>query len=146
MIWAAAEALGLRYERCVQLFQSQLFEDEFPEDNRRYQNVQYVDAVDGDRAKSLTHMRRAMLSSEPFEAAVFIGGMEGLFEEYELFRDLWPRASVVAIPSPGGTAAEIYELIGENEELRHAIDYSAWLYELLSIRADEERRTFFQRG
>lgn len=140
MIWAAAESLGVGYSENVRLFQSRYFEDRFPEDNLKYKNVTLVDAIPDDKDASLARMRDEMLSSEQFEAAVFIGGMEGVLLEFELFRTRWPDARVVALPSPGGTARELFDKLGLPDELEHALDYSAWLYELLEIGSAEPRR------
>ena len=139
MVWHAAESLGISYSRNVRLFQSLYFEDRFPEDNARFGNTRFIDAVVGDKDASLLRMRREMLNSENFEAAVFVGGMEGLRAEYALFRERWPNASIVALPSPGGVARELYKEVKLPGEMEHALDFSAWLYDLLRIRADERR-------
>lgn len=60
MIWVVAEGLGLQYGSWVKLYQSRYFEDEFPEDNERFQNVTFTDDVDRDREKSLRAMRERM--------------------------------------------------------------------------------------
>ena len=39
MIWVVAEGLGTDYGSWVKLYQSKHFEDEYPEDNQRFQNV-----------------------------------------------------------------------------------------------------------
>ena len=44
MIWAAAEDMGVDYAAWVHLYQSRLFQDEFPAENARFQNVTYIDA------------------------------------------------------------------------------------------------------
>src|ERR1051325_7269812 len=72
MIWAAAEGLGVPYAQTVRLFQSRFFDDRYPQDNARFGNVTYVDAVPGDLAASLRVMRRTMLTAYRFDAAVFV--------------------------------------------------------------------------
>jgi hypothetical protein len=42
------------------LYQSRYFEDEFPEDNERFQHVTYINPVAQDREKSLLAMRERM--------------------------------------------------------------------------------------
>ena len=51
-------------------YQSRFFADMFPEENRRFANVQYIDDVSGDREASLLRMRQAMLSRADLVAAV----------------------------------------------------------------------------
>jgi len=84
MVWAVCADLGVQYANAVRLYQSRYFEEFFPRENARFRNVVYVDAAKGDRANSLLKMRKQMLKG-PFSAAVFIGGMEGILEEHELF-------------------------------------------------------------
>jgi hypothetical protein len=105
MLWAASQELGVEYANSVRLFQSKFWKDEdFPEENKQFGNVTYVDAVVGDREKSLQAMRLSMLQSESFEAAVFIGGMEGIFDEHKLFSSLYPKAKCVPVAVTGGAA------------------------------------------
>lgn len=91
----------------VTLFQSAFFEREFLKDNRAFANPVIVPAVGLDRAASLTRMREDMIASEPFCAGVFVGGMEGVVEEFELFRRLQPKARVLAMASTGGAALAV---------------------------------------
>ena len=85
MVLVVAEAMGIDYGRWVRLYQSRFFEDEFPEDNARFANVTFTDAVAGDREASLLSMRKHMFEDVSFSSAVFIGGMGGVIDEYELF-------------------------------------------------------------
>jgi hypothetical protein len=105
MLWAAAQDLSVKYANSVRLFQSKDWKDEdFPEENKRFGNVNYIEPVDGDRSKSLEAMRLAMLKSQPFEAAVFIGGMEGVFDEHKMFAALHPQAKCLPVQMTGGAA------------------------------------------
>ena len=90
MIWVVAQDIGVDYGRWVRLYQSRHFKDEFPEDNERFQNVTYTDDIDKDREKSLFAMRERMFSEHKFKAAVFIAGMSGIVQEYNLFRRMQP--------------------------------------------------------
>ena len=71
----------MKYSNAVVLYQSRYFEELFPEENKHFANVEYVEAVEGDREASLLAMRRAMLSRPDLEAAVFI---EVAWKEYWL--------------------------------------------------------------
>ncbi|MFT5711271.1 MAG: hypothetical protein ACI8QT_001976 [Halioglobus sp.] len=55
--------LGIDYSQVVCLFQSRFFEDRYPEDDRRFNNVTYIDAVNNDRKESLYRMRRRLFSA-----------------------------------------------------------------------------------
>src|SRR5713226_3250030 len=71
MVWAVCEDLGVKFADAVVLYQSRFFEDIFPEENRHFGNVEYIDAVPGDLGASLLNMRKAMLSRGDLDAAVF---------------------------------------------------------------------------
>lgn len=104
MLWSICEDLGVDYADAVVLYQSQFFEDVYPEENHKFRNVIYTDAVSENREASLLHMRKQMLSREDLTGAVFIGGMEGVETEHEIFKYYHPHASVLPVPSPGGAA------------------------------------------
>jgi hypothetical protein len=107
MVWAICSDLGADYSKQVVLYQSAFFKSGFPQENSRFQNVVVVEAVENDREKSLNRMRHAMISRNDLAAAVFIGGMDGIFSEYQLFRRFHPKGQVVVASSTGGAAREL---------------------------------------
>ncbi|CAM5507551.1 SLOG domain-containing protein [Eoetvoesiella caeni] len=107
MIWSICEDLGMDYSQSVVLYQSKFFQDRYPEENRRFQNVVLTEAVPDDRGASLQFMREIMLSREDLVAAVFIGGMEGVEVEHEIFRRCHPTSKVLPVPAPGGAALNL---------------------------------------
>lgn len=140
MVLAVCRDFGMEFEAPVVLYQSTYFESQYPEDNRYFETI-FTDRVDNDLANSLSLMRRQMLS-RPLEAAVFIGGMAGLFEEYEVFRHLHGGgATVLALGAPGGAARTIAEKYGgpDFERDMERIDFARLFHERLGIAADEPR-------
>ncbi len=92
----------------VEIFQSRQYEPIVPAETRRlaergFGAIRWTDDV-GDRTENLALMRRAMLDRE-LAAGVFVGGMEGVVEEFELFGE---RLRFV-IAAPGGAARELAE-------------------------------------
>lgn len=139
MIWAAAEGLGVDYGKSVRLFQSQFFEDQYPEDNKKFKNVTFIQRG-RDLQESLSLMRTSMLTAYSYEAAVFIGGMEGIREEFEIFKRYAPRGKLLPVYTPGGVARELFEQTPNiPHDFKFAIDYSAWFYNLLRIKTIDER-------
>jgi hypothetical protein len=106
LIRMAAESIGAVDH--VRIFQSELFAERAPKDNAAFPGLVRVRPVRGNREASLLRMRKTMLRSEKFGAGVFIGGMEGVEQEYELFRDLHPHARVLPIASAGGAARLLF--------------------------------------
>ena len=140
MIWAVCEDLGVSFARAVVLYQSRYFADIFPEENQRFGNVEFVDAVPGDREASLLRMREAMLSRSDLAAAVFIGGMEGILEEYAMFTEFHPGSKVLAVPGPGGAARNLAERMGvENESELQKVDFARLFHVGLNVAPNEPR-------
>jgi hypothetical protein len=115
MLWAACESVGVEYAKWVTLYQSMYFRDDFPKANAHFRNVQFIDKKKS-RAASLLTMRSTMLRRPGIEAAVFIGGMEGIVAEYRLLQELKPTAQVVFVGAPGGAA----RILAQNR--RHETD------------------------
>lgn len=142
MIWVVASDLGVEYGGWVRLYQSLHFSDEFPEDNERFQNVTFSDDVDGDREKSLRVMRERMFTEHHFSSAVFIGGMGGIVDEFELFKRFQPEATVIPVVSTGGATLNVAERIGSiSADLSSDLDYVALFHRHLGIPVQERRYT-----
>lgn len=139
MIWTYAEALDVDYGRWVTLYQSDFFEDDFPEENSRFANVVVTKAVGDDLARSLEVMRRRMISENTFDAAVFIGGMRGIFDEYQMFMELAPQAAVLPIMSTGGAAEELGLELNASKDFINELDYVELFYKKLAIDPNEPR-------
>jgi hypothetical protein len=107
MIWNICEDLGADYTDSVTLYQSRFFEGSYPEENQRFDNVVYIDPVPGDIKGSLKLMREQMLSREDLIGAVFIGGMDGVEVEYDIFRRFNPEAFILPVAAPGGAALNL---------------------------------------
>lgn len=146
MVWAICENLGVRYADAAVLYQSRLFGDLFPEENARFKNVRYVDAVNNDRAESLRAMREAMFRETAFGAAVFIGGMEGIFEEYEMLTALQPNARVLPVAAPGGAAADLADKVMPKNEDVQSVDFARLFSSYLKIVPNAPRTLGAEKG
>jgi len=142
MVHAVCKDFGMEFAPPVVLYQSRFFENRFPEDNKYFETV-LVDYVEGDLAGSLVALRRTMLS-RPIETAVFIGGMEGIFQEYEMFQGRHgPNAHVLALGAPGGAARRLAEGSVSNGRIERdldRIDFARLFQERLGISPKEERQ------
>lgn len=141
LLWSAAQSVGVEYAVAVELFQSRLFEDDFPQENKHFSNVTYVDAVEKDKDKSLLAMRQAMVRSTEFDAAVFIGGMEGIADEYELFTTHYPNAVCIPISQTGGASVALAQRLRYEAPRDIApLDFVTLLYRELNIRPSQRRQ------
>lgn len=140
MIWAVAESMGVDYGQWVRLYQSKWFTDQFPEDNEKFRNVTFTEVVDGDQNKSLRHMRERMFNEQQFDAAVFIGGMGGIVEEFELFIQLQPNANALPVISTGGAVLDLEKRATLlPDDLRNDFDYISLFHRHLQIAPREMR-------
>ncbi|UPL50213.1 SLOG domain-containing protein [Hymenobacter sublimis] len=108
LIRIIAEGLGLHTQSPVILYQSAFFEGSFPESNSAFETI-IVTKRAQDKKESLALMRQQMLTDHIFDAGVFIGGMEGVEEEFELFKRYQPNVSVLPLATTGGAAKVIYD-------------------------------------
>ena len=80
---------GFDYNEHITIYQSNYFLGKMPKENQQFDNVVLTDEVRSyadekkNIAESLAIMRERMLTDNPIYAGVFIGGMEGVLDEYE---------------------------------------------------------------
>lgn len=136
LIRAVAESVGILGVDRVRLFQSAWFRDTLPSDNaafERYELTQKKVTL----AESLAEMRERMFSASEFDAGIFIGGMEGVEVEFELFRSGHPNAKVLPVASTGAAAAIIYqrerERLSLSDELETEYAYPSLFRRLLDL-------------
>jgi hypothetical protein len=122
-------------ERVI-MYQSRYFERVFPDDNAAFEHVEMIDAIPGDQKASLLSMRAAMLG-QVFRLGIFLGGMEGVEEEYAMFRQLHPNVPAYPVASTGAAAGRIFaadaDLQREHPELRDEISYLSLMRGLVGI-------------
>ena len=84
-----------------------------------------------------------MLSRTDLDAAVFIGGMEGVQAEYDLFTASHPNGKILPVPSTGGAARLLAQsLNGQQGETLDDVDFASLFYRKLAISPTEPRDQF----
>jgi hypothetical protein len=100
----------LRVGQQVTIYQSEYFADQITAEVRRLVDVEgatmLMTATTEELETSLEAMRRQMFTVS-FSAAFFIGGMSGIFDEFDLLGEIQPSASRFVFEAPGGQAALI---------------------------------------
>lgn len=95
----------------VTLYQSEQYRESFPEDNFDFEDVRLTpkgaNEIDSNRI-----LRMEMLGGKNFAAGIFIGGMEGVEIEYEMFRSMYPSAPLFPVASTGGGAKLLFDHYG----------------------------------
>lgn len=99
-------------QEVVDVYQTRYFEGRVPREtldliDRGYGVLHWTDYEPSNRDRSLELMREEMLAAEALAAAVFIGGMEGIFEEDRLLIRLQPEVPRLPLRAPGGAARKL---------------------------------------
>lgn len=132
LVHLAAERLGAADN--VFIYQSQFFQHLIPPSSLKFRHLIWTPAG-ADRDSSLLRMREQMISSEPFHAGVFIGGMEGVEEEFQLFQRYHPNALILAVASTGAAARGLFyqQPVGSKDAgLEHDVAYASLFRRLLT--------------
>ncbi|MGK7248369.1 hypothetical protein ACSNOU_04725 [Acinetobacter oleivorans] len=107
LIAAVLKKMEVNVQEHVILYQSNYFKDILPAENEYFETVIRTDAMQ-DRDQSLELMRKKMIDENDFCAAIFIGGMEGVEDEYNLFKKAHPHSPVFPIASTGAASKILY--------------------------------------
>jgi hypothetical protein len=114
LIYYVMDKLKLKVQGHMTLYQSEFFKEKFPPDNNKFENVILTENL-GDIPSSVKRMRERIFSENKFEAAVFIGGMNGIIDEFNMFREYNPNALLLPIASTGAATKIVYEDLLPNE-------------------------------
>ncbi|WAX93466.1 hypothetical protein N7E70_017445 [Aminobacter sp. NyZ550] len=121
-LYARNAKLGNKH---ITIYQSDFFRGEMPRENDDFADIRYTAKVAGGVAENLALMRSEMLRSRKFDAAVLIGGMEGIRDEASMFKELHPQAKVLPVPATGA-AARIEFLEGDYPDfLKNEISFAS---------------------
>ena len=117
----------------VFIYQSLFFQSVIPPSSLQFRHLIWTPG-EPDRDASLLRMREQMITSEPFLAGVFIGGMEGVEEEFDLFQRHHPHARILAVASTGAAARILFDQRPwgvKDAGLEHDVAYASLFRRLL---------------
>lgn len=130
LISSIFDSIQVDIKRHVTLYQTDFFRDQFPEENKHFKESIVVTKNLGDRVKSLQLMRQKMIAENDFIAGIFVGGMEGVEDEYKLFVESHPSTMVLPMASTGAAALMIYKEGSFEKSLQDDYAYIALFYKL----------------
>ena len=110
LVLMVANELGTKDS--VDIFQSEWFEDQITQETRTLAEAGYGSISWTPKLptweESLQAMREEMLGGDRTPiAGVFVGGMEGIVDEYRLFLRCQPGVPCISLVGPGGAAATL---------------------------------------
>lgn len=130
LISSILESINVNIKEHVHLYQSDYFRQMFPVENEEFSESLIVTENIGSRDESLALMREKMIVNNDFIAGIFVGGMEGVEDEFELFTKSHPEAMVLPMASTGAAALGIYEEGDFDVSLKDDYAYIALFYKL----------------
>jgi hypothetical protein len=117
------DRMNVNLKEHITLYQSLFFENNFPSDNFAFENIVLTEKTDN-RDESLELMRRKLINENDFKVGIFIGGMEGINDEYLMFKQRHPNALILPIASTGAATNILYENQPQNFDIRLKNDYA----------------------
>ena len=130
LISSILKSIDVNIKEHVHLYQSDYFRQMFPVENEEFSESLIVTDNIGSRDESLSLMREKMIVNNDFVAGIFVGGMEGVIDEFELFTQSNPEAMVLPMASTGAAALEIYKGGDFDDSLKDDYAYIALFYRL----------------
>ena len=136
LIRVILEKLKTDVSKHVVLYQSGFFSKIFPSDNEHIECIKLINEIKDNKDESLALMRKEMIGGNDFTAGIFIGGMEGVEDEFNLFKQYHPDALLLPVATTGAASLSIYQASPENymEELNTDYAYMALFTKLLKGR------------
>lgn len=117
------DKMNVELNKHVTLYQSLFFEEYFPPDNFAFENIVLTEKGNN-RVESLELMRSKLINENDFKVGIFIGGMEGINDEYLMFKERHPNALILPIASTGAAAKILYESQPQAYDIRLKNDYA----------------------
>ena len=134
LISLVLERYNLKMSDRVTLYQSAHFKDKFPPQNKNV-GIRIITRDTGNADSSILHLRQQMLGDNKYHAAVFIGGMKGVIEEFKMIKDYHPEVRCFPVASTGAAARMLYDEHPEefDERLLTELSYTSLFKELLIL-------------
>ncbi|MDI1235542.1 MAG: hypothetical protein PSX81_14795 [bacterium] len=117
------DRMNIDLKKHITLYQSLFFKEYFPPDNFAFENIVLTEKKNN-RDESLVLMRSKLINENDFKVGIFIGGMEGINDEYLMFKERHPNALILPIATTGAAANILYENQPQNFDIRLKNDYA----------------------
>ena len=117
----------------IKIYQSSFFKGKTPKEVAYFDNISWTPMIQGDLKASVEKMRDVMFNENPDTVmAVFIGGMDGILQEYKKIIQVFPQVSIVPLSSTGGAAVDVYKSAKcQNSDFSDSYAYLSLFQELL---------------
>lgn len=116
LVWEVAK--DYLHEECknlIRIYQSTYFIGKTPKEVEYFNNVVWTSAKET-ISESVDYMRDQMFRENNTSIAVFIGGMNGITDEYGKIRTYYPEVQILPIATTGAASAKLYKDLGLNNQ------------------------------
>lgn len=114
LVWEVAkDYLHEEFKTLVHIYQSSWFLGNTPKEVEFYNNVVWTEAKDS-ILESIEFMRNQMFRENKTTIAVFIGGMKGIMDEYDLITKYYSDVKILPIATTGAASEKLYKDLGLN--------------------------------
>lgn len=114
LVWEVAkDYLHDGFKEFVHIYQSSWFKGKTPKEVEFFNNVVWTEAKENVPA-SVEYMRNQMFKENETTIAVFIGGMEGIKDEYDLITKFYPDVEILPVATTGAASEKLYKDLGYN--------------------------------
>ena len=116
LIWEVAKDYAPDdFKGLIRIYQSEFFKDKTPMEVSFFENIVWTERKD-DIPSSVAFMRHQMFSeNRTTAAAVFIGGMKGVIEEFDLIKEYNPEIKIYPMATTGAASRELYKSLKIND-------------------------------
>ena len=138
LVWSVAKDFSKKEKPLITIYQSKFFEGKTLHEIDYFENIVWTEKVENNLAASIENMRKQMFCENETVAAVFIGGSNGIRDEYELLKDISPQTRMLPFASTGGVSKMMYDREKIDEpELTESFAYYQIFKDLLKDYKDD---------
>mgnify|MGYP006916068879 CR=1 FL=1 len=109
LVWEVARDYSQDdFSHLVKIYQSKFFLGKTPKEVAYFENIHWT-ASKKYLPDDITQMRRQMFQENQTTAAVFIGGMDGVIDEFKMVQYYYPDVNVLPLATTGAASARLYK-------------------------------------
>lgn len=124
LIWEIARDYSKGdFRKLIRIYQSSFFIGKTPKEVSFFDNIIWTDRREK-ISDSISLMRTQMFKENETSTAVFIGGMKGIIDEYNMIKSIYSDVKVLPIATTGAASAQLCKDLGiDNPDLLDNYSY-----------------------
>lgn len=112
LVWSVAKDYSPSdFRKLIRIYQSSYFCGQTPKEVEFFDNIVWTEKQD-DIPQSIELMRKQMFEENETSIAVFIGGMKGIIDEYNMIKVYYPKIRVLPMATTGAASEQLFKDLG----------------------------------